>query len=478
MTSGSALAARFESCLSALERRNQQHALRWWGELDSEGQSRLLDQVESIPWETVEPLIASHVLDRPRVAVPSHPAPAPVYPRTPRPEQKELYEEARLLGERLLAAGKVAAFTVAGGQGTRLGYDGPKGAVAVTPVGDKSLFSIFAETILAVRDRTGATIPWYVMTSPGNRTQTEDYLRQHAFFGLPAADVSLVDQAMLPAFDHEGRLILEAKDRIAMAPDGHGGSLKALATGGALADMRARGVEIISYFQVDNPLVKPLDPLFIGLHAKAGSEMSAKVAPKADDHEKVGNVCSVDGKVLVIEYTDFPEELARAKDADGHRRFDAGNLAIHLLNVAFVERIVGRSLSLPFRRADKVVTFINDAGDPVTPAAPNAIKFETFVFDALPLAKSALVLEVDRAEEFSPVKNATGVDSLESSQRDQNLRACRWLAAAGATIPRRADGEPDVTIAIAPSFAVDAAGVRARCGDLPNLQPGATVYIE
>ncbi|MFQ5415056.1 MAG: UTP--glucose-1-phosphate uridylyltransferase, partial [Phycisphaerae bacterium] len=293
--------ARYERCHADLRRRNQQHVLAFWPELDPRQRAHLVHQIESIPWATIDPLIESHVRQAPRVELPDRLEPAPVWPAVPRNADTDTYRDARALGRDLIRAGKVAAFTVAGGQGTRLGYDGPKGVVPVTPVGERSLFSIFADTIRAVRDRHRVAIPWYIMTSPGNHDATVAYLERHAYFGLPAADVRLFSQAMLPAFDLAGRLILEAKDRIALAPDGHGGSLKALVASGALADMRDRGVDVISYFQVDNPLVKPFDPLFIGLHAATGSDMSTKVTPKAHDLEKVGNVCLADGKVTVIE---------------------------------------------------------------------------------------------------------------------------------------------------------------------------------
>ncbi|MHC4698923.1 MAG: UTP--glucose-1-phosphate uridylyltransferase, partial [Planctomycetota bacterium] len=185
--------------------------------------------------------------------------------------------------------------------GTRLGFDVPKGAIAVSPVRDKTLFQLFAETIGAANRRYGLHIPWYIMTSPANHEQTTGFLKDNEFFGLRECDMTLFSQAVLPVFDFDGRILLQDKHRVTLAPDGHGGSLKALVTSGALEDMRSRGVEIISYFQVDNPLVKPLDPLFLGLHAKTGSEMSSKVTPKADDFERVGNLCLVDGRLTVIE---------------------------------------------------------------------------------------------------------------------------------------------------------------------------------
>jgi len=472
------LDARHEAARALLEPFGQAHLLRWWDELDAARRALLLTEIESVAWSTLGPLIESHVRSKPQVEVPESLSPAPVYPVQPDGRRADEYAEARRLGEELLAAGKVAAFTVAGGQGSRLGFDGPKGAVAVTPVGGRTLFELFAAMVLGASERYGREIPWYLMTSPANHAETHSFLAEHAFFGLPEDRVRLFPQAMLPAFDFQGRALLCEKHRLALAPDGHGGSLTALARSGYLADMRERGIEIISYFQVDNPLVKPFDPLFVGLHAQAEAEMSTKVAQKVDDLERVGNVCLADGRVAVIEYSGFPDSLARKKDADGRRLFNAGNLAIHLINVAFVDRIVGASFTLPYRRAEKVVAFVDEGGERMTPESPNAVKLETFVFDALPLARGGVVLEVDRAEEFSPVKNATGTDSLESSRRDQTMRACRWLEAAGVAVPKNEDGSPAITVGIDPRFALDSEALSKRVDEIPPMEPGGAIWIE
>ncbi len=470
--------SRYTAAKARLAAAGQEHVLRWWPELSPTQQQSLLAEIESVSWESVTPLIRTHVLARPEVRLPQSLAPADVMPRTPNASQRELYAAATAKGRELLAAGKVAALTVAGGQGTRLGYDGPKGAVIVTPIGELTLFGLFADMVRAARRKYGVAIPWYIMTSPANHEETLGFFRSHHYFGLPEADVRMFSQGMLPAFSRDGQALMAEKDAIALAPDGHGGALKALVASGSLADMQRRGVEIISYFQVDNPLVKPFDPLFVGLHAETGSEMSTKVCPKADDLEKVGNVLMADGRLMMVEYSDFPESHARAKNTDGSRKFNAGNLAIHAISTSFVDRIISRTFALPYRRAEKVVAFIDEAGQVHRPDKPNAIKLETFIFDALPLAANPLVLEVDRAEEFSPVKNASGVDSIETSQRDQNLRACRWLESAGVAIPKRADGSPDATVVVTPGFAMDADDLRARRSAVPAITSGMRLLLE
>ncbi len=470
--------ASFDIARQRLEPIGQAHVLRWWDALNALEREQLLADIAGIPWDLVHRLIPTHVLSVPTRSVPDDLQPAAVLPCDPVPTLRPRYDEAVRVGRELLRAGKVAAFTVAGGQGTRLGYEGPKGAVVVTPVGGRTLFQLFAEMVHAAREEYGVTIPWYVMTSPANHGQTLSYFEKQRFFGLPERDVILFAQGMMPAFDFQGRLLLEARHRLAAAPDGHGGSLRALVKSGAIADMRRRGVEIISYFQVDNPLVKPFDPLFLGLHSRTGSQMSTKVSVKADDFERVGNVCGHDGKVTVIEYTEFPDHFARLRNPDGSRRFNAGNLAIHLLDVDFVFHLGQGDIELPFRRAEKIVPFVDPQGVLQKPATPNAVKLETFIFDVLPFAQNPLVLEVDRAEEFSPVKNATGEDSLDTSRRHQNERACCWLESAGVAVPRRPDGAPLVTIAISPRLALDADDLKAKADRLPRLQPGDSIYLE
>lgn len=469
--------SRYQACREQLEPRGQEHVLSWWGDLTPSAREHLLAEIESIPWDELDPLVDSHVRQKPRKKLLEDLVPPPVFPPQPRPGQEKTYAEATALGEELIRAGKVEAFTVAGGQGTRLGFEGPKGAVTISPVREKTLFQLFAEMMLEVRRRYGVGIRWSIMTSPANHRQTVEFLEDHEFFGLPRGDVVLFSQGVLPSFDFEARILMQDKHRLALAPNGHGGSLKALADSGTLAAMKSRGVAMISYFQVDNPLVQPFDPLFIGLHAMNGSEMSAKVARKVDDLERVGNICSSGGKLSVIEYSDFPEELARARNPDGSRTFDAGNLAIHLLDVGFVDRLTRDGFELPYHRAEKTSTWLDENGFLRAPRSANAVKLESFVFDALPLAEKTLVLEVDRREEFSPVKSAKGVDSAESAIRDQIRRAARWLEAAGVVIPRKSNGEPDVVLEIAASYALSPLDIKARIKQPPVLQPGETIYI-
>ena len=448
----------------------QEQVLRFWDDLDEAGRARLAGQLEALDLEAIAELAESHVRDRVPFALPRAIEPADAFPREPRDEaERRLYADARRRGGELLAGGRVAAFVVAGGQGTRLGYDGPKGEFPVTPIAGKPLFRVFAEQLLAHGREAGRAIPWYVMTSEANDAETRAFFEANGYFGLAPGDVFFFRQGMMPAFGFDGRMLLAERDSLALSPDGHGGSLRALERSGALADMRRRGVEHVSYFQVDNPLVHTIDPLFLGLHDLTGSEMSSKTIPKADALEKVGNFVVGDGALQVIEYSDLPEELAHQTGEDGALRFNAGSIAIHALRVSFVERLTaGGRLSLPWHRAEKKVPHVDDP----EPAAPNAVKLEQFVFDAIPLAERPLVLTTDRAEEFSPVKNAEGAASPATCRRDQIRRAARWLAAVGVKVP------VDAVVEISPLYAADEEQLRRRGAPLAAVGPGESLYLE
>jgi len=454
----------------------QQHVLRFYDDLPPAGQQKLLSQLAAQHLEMLGDLADSYVRRKPELKLPADIQPAKAYPREAGPDQKKLYDDARRKGDELLRGGKVGAFLVAGGQGTRLGYDGPKGEYPITPVKNKPLFQVFAEQLLGWSRDAGRTVPWYIMTSDVNDAPTRDFFKKNASFGYNAADVFFFQQGMMPAFSMDGKLLLGEKDSLALSPDGHGGSLRALEKSGAVADMRKRGVEHLSYFQVDNPIVHCIDPLFLGLHALTGSEMSSKTVPKAGPLEKVGNFVVGDGALQVIEYSDLPEELAKQTNPDGSLRFNAGSIAIHALAVSFIERLnQGGKLTLPWHRAEKKVPFVDDRGQVVKPDKPNAVKLEQFVFDAIPLARNAIVYTTDRAEEFSPVKNAEGTDSPATCRRDQVRRAARWLRGAGVALPEKS-GEPDATLEISPLYANTEAQLRERSPKV-KIWSGASVYF-
>lgn len=442
----------------------QEHVLTFYDQLDDAGKTQLLDQIEGIDWPEVAALVESHVKDKPAFELPGEIEPAPWYPHTPGDNQRAHYIEAQRTGEKLIRAGKVCCFTVAGGQGTRLGWDGPKGTFPATPVRKLPLFACFAEYIHNIQNRFEVKVPWYIMTSPINDADTRAFFEKHSYFGLKKDNIMIFPQAMMPALDMDtGKVLLADKDAIALSPNGHGGSLKALFTSGAIADMHQRGVTQISYTQVDNPIVRMIDPLFLGLHELDNAGMSSKMLPKAYPKEKLGNFCKVHGKVTVIEYSNLPDELAEQRTEDGGLRFRAGSIALHAIKVSFVEKlntrpsesgVSGASFALPWNRAEKKVAHLDLAtGERIEPDQPNAVKLETFVFDALPMSDVSIIYEADRIDEFAPIKNADSApgepenpDSPASSIRIQTERAARWLEKQRVKVPRKDDGTVDAVI--------------------------------
>lgn len=464
------LTTRHAAALKTLEAYSQEHLLTFYDTLDEAGQASLLDQIEAQDWPALAELIPDYVTREPELHLPDKIEPAPCYPAGAGgggENHSAKYAEARVLGESLISQNKVAAFTVAGGQGTRLGWDAPKGTFPTTPIHKKPLFQIFAESIAKTEEKYNASIPWYIMTSPINDAPTRAFFKENNYFGLLPQDVIFFPQNTIPSFSTDGKALLASTSSIATNPDGHGGSLRALHTSGAIDDMTQRGVEQISYFQVDNPLVTTVDPLFIGLHALDGAQMSSKMVLKAAPDEKVGNFCLADGRISVIEYSDLPKELEQQTNEDGSPRFNAGSIAIHVIDINFVRKLNAGRFGLPYHRAVKKVPHVDLAtGEVVEPTEPNAIKLETFVFDALNLCDTSIVLETIRSEEFGPVKNATGTDSAETSKQLQSDRAARWLKEAGVDITLNDDGTFDGVIELSPLTAIEASDLAGK--DLPG----------
>ena len=448
------------------EEANQGEVFRFWPNLNKAQRGELLAQATRLDLD--EAKLAWADANQPAaVMAAAELTPAPFTPLPVLGPEPNEWREACTAGEAALADGKVAAFTVAGGQGTRLGYAGPKGEYPATPISQKPLFRLFAEAIRAAERRYGRPIHWFLMTSETNHESTRSFFKRHQHFGLFPERVIFFRQGMMPVLSEAGAILLETPSRMAMSPNGHGGSLKALVSSGATRTMRDEGIDAISYFQVDNPLVHCLDPAFIGFHIKNKSEMSSKAVRKTEPREKVGVFCRRDNRLCVLEYSDLPDELADARDPAGNLRFEAGSIAIHIINRSFVDEVGGGtdpSCRLPYHGARKKVPHLDAAGKLLIPDLPNALKLETFVFDALPFANNPFVLETARAEEFAPIKNAEGVDSPGSSHRLQFARAQEWLRRAGVlNLPE------NIEIEIAPSFAVSAAHLRQN---LPRLPAG------
>jgi UDP-N-acetylglucosamine/UDP-N-acetylgalactosamine diphosphorylase len=456
-----------------LQRYGQEHLLDVVECLDEAERVSFLRELNRID---LAELAALHARREQKDALPERhrvkPLPAPALDTA----QRETF---KARGQQAFRRGEVAFLVVAGGQGTRLGFDFPKGMFPIGPVSKKPLFQVHAEKVLALRRRFGAVILLLIMTSPATDAATRRFFAQHQNFGIPENDVWYFCQGTMPALDlATGRLLLEAPGRLCLSPNGHGGTVTGLADSGFLDRLEERGIRTISYFQVDNPLTNLADYLFLGRHLAEEAEVSSKVLPKTGPLEKVGNFLLIDGRCSMIEYSDLPPAWAHETDEGGQLTFWAGNPAIHLFDVAFLRKITQHADRLPWHLAKKKVAHLHQSGAVVTPTTENALKFERFIFDVLPHAERWTVLATQRHEEFAPVKNKDedGVDCPATARQMMNNLTAQWLRHAGIETPVDAQGNASINLEISPLFALDAEELRANVKKISRIEKDT--YLE
>jgi UDP-N-acetylglucosamine/UDP-N-acetylgalactosamine diphosphorylase len=436
-----------------LSRNSQDHVLLFMEQLSPEEQRTLLDQLDGVDLSFLRREILR--LRRPGAdGGRLRPAPCTLLPSSPTEEDN--WERAYRTGEAALRRGEVAVVTIAGGQGIRFGTVNSKGFVPITPVRGKPLFQLFAERILADEARYGTTIPWLILAGPENRRETENFFSERDFFGLK--EVHIFNQGRLPLMDRDGKLILSTRTSIATHSDGDGGLLLALNIHGFFSTFSRLGVKHLSCHQVDNPLALPIDPYFIGFHLLTQSQMSCRCVRKAYAGERIGVFADTGRKLRVIDSMDLPPECASALDISNRLRFGQADISIYLLEIAFLEQFFRQEpesyyRDLPLHTVMRKVPFLNAAGHLVLPTEPNALKMERYLSDLLPFAERTLLLEGRRDEIFSPIKNQLGLDSPETSRRDQVRLFANWLAMGKVDMLRDEAGTPPFAIEIAPSFA-------------------------
>lgn len=437
---------------ATLSKHDQLQVLQYWDELTDVQRGRLVGQLESIDFDQLAVLVAGDDEKPDFTAMADRATPPPAVGSDGAGVDWSI-NDARSAGEEALRAGKLGALLVAGGQGTRLGFDQPKGMYPIGPVSGRTLFQLFADRLKATSERYDVVIPLYVMTSDATDAETREFFDANNYLGLPKESVMIFRQGTMPAVDQStGKLLLASKDSLALSPDGHGGTVKAFVQSGCMADAQKRGVEQLFYFQVDNPLVQLMDPELIGHHLKAKSELTTQVVRKRYPTERVGNVVTVDGRLRIIEYSDLPESVAQRTNEDGSLTLWAGNIAVHVFELDFLDRASESVTALPFHRASKKVVHLDTAGKAVEPEAPNATKFEKFIFDLLPIAERGFVVEAEPAEAFAPVKNAAGAanDTAELAKQAISALHGEWLRSAGATLTA------GTAVEISPLCALDA----------------------
>jgi len=432
--------------MNRLKTYNQEHLLTFWSDLNESERQTLSAQIESLDFAQIAELYERRNEPVESLTLATNDPPAykfsTVTDSTPCKAPKPITpREAAEAGTEALRRGKVACALVAGGQGTRLGFPHPKGMYPIGPVSNATLFQIHFEKVLAISRRYGNRVPYCVMTSPATHAETVHFLKEQHYFGLSADDVFVFCQGTMPAVSmNDGKVLLDSKGSIALSPDGHGGMLAAMAKGtpSVLEQLRQRGIDYLCYNQVDNPLVRIGSPEFLGYHLCSGSELTSQVIRKQSANDKVGNIVEVDGRLFVIEYSDLPESVGKQANPDGSLKIWAGSIAVHVFNVELLERISRRAKSLPFHYARKKVPYVDvKSGERIEPSTENAIKFEKFIFDLLPSAKNAVVVEVDPPNHYAPLKNALGSPAFspEMVRRDISAMHTSWLRQAGAIVP-------------------------------------------
>ena len=397
---------------NVLKKYNQEHIIKLLNRLNGDEKDKLIRQIEKINFEQLEDLYknARHELkiDEKTISAIKY-----------LDKQKLTYNEKKhfdTLGEEIIKNGQYAVVTMAGGQGTRLGHDGPKGTFKLDVYGKgKYIFEILIDTLKRANKQYGVIIPWYIMTSKENNDATEEFLEKNNYFGYDKNNVMLFEQNELPLMDMEGKFLIGKDMMIKEASDGNGGVFSSLRSSGILADMKQKGIEWVFIGGVDNVLVKMVDSTLLGMTIDEGLEAGAKSVVKVSPQERVGVFCKINNRPKVIEYSELPKEMSEERDSNGELRYGEANIVCNLFNIEALEKISKEALI--YHTAIKKNSYINEEGKEIIPKEPNSYKFEAFIFDAFELFDDIAILRVNREEEFAPVKNYEGEDSPRTAKK-------------------------------------------------------------
>lgn len=451
-----------------LDKYGQLHMLKFWNDLDDNEKDRLSNAIEEINFERINELIPlinennDNNADKNLTQAPYIKFPA-------EDENGKFYMDIHRIGETELRAGKVCAFVVAGGQGTRLGYDAPKGLFPIGPVSEKSLFNFHFDQLTALEKYYNIEIPFLIMTSEMTHDDTVSYIEKNNYFGYNKDNVFIFQQGKMPGLSMDGKILMKEKSYPAFAPNGHGGSIFALRDSGVMDKLIEKGIEHIFYFQIDNVLARICEPYFIGCHAKDNNDITLKVIEKKYPEEKLGVYVYNNDKPFIIEYSDMSDEELHEKENNGELKYRMGSHAVHVLSVDFLKNFTDKYANLPYHKAVKKIPYVNNNGVLVKPDKPNGVKFEMFIFDILPYSTKDKVLAVEgiREREFAPLKNKTGIDSIETAKSLYMEDSARILSEAGMKdIPRNEDGTLKYKIELTPYYKIFRSELADKISDI------------
>ena len=405
---------KLEKVKTILEKNGQTHLLSAFDKLDDNKKEILLNQILGIDFDLMENLYENTKREIELGDVKIEPISYKDKYKMPK-DELEKYKE---IGDEEIKNGKLAAVTMAGGQGTRLGHSGPKGTYMLGIEPNKSLFQILCESLKEANQQYKVVVPWYIMTSKENNKDTINFFENNAYFGYPKEKIKFFIQGELPMMGTDGKILLNEQGLVKEAADGHGGIFEAMVKSNIIQDMKDNKIEWIFIGGVDNVLVKMVDPVLIGLAKEKHVLAAGKSLVKAGPKEKVGVFCKKNGKPSVVEYTEITDEMAERQDENGELVYGESHILCNLFNIDCLEEI-GKN-KLPYHSAFKKATYRKENGEIVVPTEPNAYKFEAFIFDAFEKLDDMVILRVKREEEFAPVKNASGVDSPETARKLYN----------------------------------------------------------
>ena len=400
-----------KDAIEILKTYNQDHIIKLLNKLEGKKKQELIEQIMKIDFQQIHELYEN---TKKEIEIKENKIESIDYLDKSKLSKDEK-EKLDNLGAEIIKNGKYAVVTMAGGQGTRLGHNGPKGTFKLDVYGKgKYLFEILAENLKEANKKYNTQIPWYIMTSKENNKDTVEFLKKHNYFGYPKDKVRIFMQSELPLVDINGKLLIDKNYKIKEASDGNGGTYSSLRASGCLAEMKENGIKWVFIGGVDNALLKMVDETLLGLAIDKNVQIASKSVVKANPHEKVGVFCKMNGHPKIIEYAELPEKMAEEVDKNGELKFGESNILCHLFTIDAIEKASKETLM--YHSAFKKNSYIDENGKEVIPDEPNSYKFESFIFDAFEFFDDMALLRVKREEEFAPVKNKEGVDSPKTAK--------------------------------------------------------------